>query len=90
MNINDELTKLKHSVKVEGSEPSEWMSFMQMLRELPVLSNAEAGRVAFTKGYGMKHYLCFRRILESMGTETDVAVLVRHLLFSSTEREYRG
>jgi hypothetical protein len=90
MNIDDELAMLKPSVKTEGSEPSEWMSFMQVLRDLPVLSNAGAGLVALAKSHGMKHYLCFEHILESMGTETYVAVLARHLLFSSTEREYRG
>jgi hypothetical protein len=88
MNINDELAMWKPSVKAEGSEPSEWMSLMQVLRDLPVLGNVGAGLVA--KSYWMKHYLCFRHILESMGTETYVAVLARHLLFSSTEREYRG
>jgi hypothetical protein len=40
MNINDELTKLKPSVEAEGSESFEWMLFMQVLQDLPILSDA--------------------------------------------------
>jgi hypothetical protein len=91
MNIDGELAKLEPSVEAEESKFSEWISFMHLLRDLPALSDSRAGLIVCAKSHVMKRYLCFRDILESMGTETYIAVLGRHLLFSSaTEREYRG
>jgi hypothetical protein len=85
MNIDGELAKLKPSVEAEKSKSSEWISFMQVPRGLPVLSDAAPGLVAFAQGHVMKYYLCFRHRLESMGTETYVAVLARHLLFQAPQ-----
>jgi hypothetical protein len=65
------------------------MFIRQVLQDLPILCDAVAGLVAFAKSHEMNHYLCFKHILESLGIQTYVAVLVRRLLLSSTEREYQ-
>jgi hypothetical protein len=70
MDIDDELAKLEFSVEAEGSEPSEWTTIKQGIRDLPILSGVRAGLVVFAKSHGMTHYLCFRHILKSLGMKT--------------------
>ena len=46
----------------------------------------------FVEGYGIKHNhnLCFRQILESLGSGSPVAVLARRLLFKCTMQDYEA
>jgi hypothetical protein len=50
------------------------------------LNDAGAGLAELAKSHGVKHYLCFRHMLESLGTKIYAAVLVHSLLFSTTKR----
>jgi hypothetical protein len=80
---------LEPSVEVEGRESIQRLSIRRVRQDLPILSDAGAGLVALTKSHGLRHNLCFRHILESLGTKTSAAILARRVLFSSTEREYQ-
>jgi hypothetical protein len=55
----------------------------------PVLSDQGGGLKAYCKGHESSHFLCFRHLLESLGSHTYVAMLGRRLFFTSSEREYR-
>jgi hypothetical protein len=89
MTIDNELVMLEPSIEAEGSEASEWMFLRQVPRTLLTLSYAETEMAAFAKNHGMRHSLCFRRMLENLGTKACIAGLARCLLFSSTKREYQ-
>jgi hypothetical protein len=65
------------------------------LLEMPLLSDAGtalrryAQGVAGRGGYHRHHYLCYRQLLEALGSDTLVALLARRLLFTRTENGYK-
>jgi hypothetical protein len=52
--------------------------------EIPLLSDAG------TEGHHRHHGLCYRHLLESIGSGTMVALLARRLLFTTTEEAFQG
>jgi hypothetical protein len=67
----------------------------ETLFELPLLSDAGTALRSYAKGgaeregYYRRHYLSYRHLLESLGSSTLVALLVRRLLFTRTEKGFR-
>jgi hypothetical protein len=67
----------------------------ESLFELPLLSDAGTALRSYAKGgseregYHRRHYLCYRHLLESLGSGTLVALLARRLLFTNTEKGFR-
>jgi hypothetical protein len=65
------------------------------LFELPPLSDAGTALRSYTdvgvrrRGYHRRHYLCYRHLLESLGSNTLVSLLARRLLFTRTQDAFR-
>jgi hypothetical protein len=60
-------------------------------RELPILSDRGKALVAYGQRTPQRpHFFCYRHLIEDFGSGTFVAQIVRRLLFTSTEEEYKS
>jgi hypothetical protein len=58
--------------------------------ELPLLSDQGSALRAFAREFTARHYFCFRHLLESLGSNTFLALLARRLLFIASEEHYNN
>jgi hypothetical protein len=60
-------------------------------RQKPILTDMGTGLAAYAREAGHPHhFLCYRHILENIGSGTWVAEIARRLLFTSSEAEYES
>jgi hypothetical protein len=56
--------------------------------QLPMLSDQGMALKAYARTFKLRHYFCFRHLLESLGSKTFSALLARRLLFTASENKY--
>jgi hypothetical protein len=63
-------------------------SLIETVIQKPLLSDQGTALKSFANEFEIVHFLCFRHLLELLGSRTFVSLLARRLLFTGSEEEY--
>ena len=60
-----------------------------IIKDLPILSDEGKALIKFAGDFNLKHFFCFRHIIQKFGADTSIAALTRSLLYSQTLEEFK-